>query len=330
MSNYSKSYTNNFPITSAVKNDYKGAKDNQEIKIDTNLNNINKNVLLVSSEDRDWNTQDANRFVHSIELIDGSVPTSGYNIINKCLNFNVGSTEYIINIPDGYYSIKTLLETIEHKMNKVSNLTFDLSVDKLTHHVHIHAHNHHEFELLFTDGEEFIGEAQYGEIMTSNDNKTGIKEFKKMRLGTKRNKYINNSIGKMLGFKPINLTDNHEYTSQFGYNMLPYPYLGLFITTDKHQNIGEIASPNSNMTDAFAILYLNNDNYTLSKLDDHVGGITYKYIKYMNPPISFKSLKIEFKTPDGNRYHFNGKENYLLLELGQMFERNIIRTNEIL
>ena len=339
---YKNAYTGKFPTAFADKNLMLGPMNNQEIKVESNINNIKYNTLIVDSSDRNWNVADTNcytiefrdtyNFVDSIELVDGFVPSSGYNIssCNNKIDFKVDDHKYSLRIGEGVYTIITLLEVLEKEMSNKSGLDFKCTLDVITHKVTIKINSDDEevdeFELLFTDGKEIVGDSSIGPIITINE-QTGKKEYMRADTSVKRNSYVHDTIAKVLGFKPINLEGHKSYTGQMVYNIRQFEYVALYINTDKDDDFRVIESPNDNVSGAFAILYVNPllEALNTTKYNERICD-NMKYINYFNPPISFKKIKIEFRSPNGTLYNFNGKDHYLVLRIRQMFENPINRS----
>ena len=340
-----------------------GPMNNQSVRVEQNLNNIIDNILVVSSEDRNWDISEANNytiefkdtynFVYSLELVDGFVPSSGYNICSYTnrLDFRVNDRSYTIRLEEGNYIIDTLLQALEKEMHKKSGYRFTCKTNAITRKVTISLHSRssessddssddssdessddpNEFELIFTDGREIVGDSSQGTVMET-DERTGKKEFKRMDTSVKRNAYITDSIGKVLGFKPVNLSGHHSYVSQMVFNLKPFDYVSLYLNTDKDEDFFIVDSPNDHVSGAFALIYLNSvpESFNTTKYNDRVCDKMI-YINYFTPPISFKKLKIEFRAPNGRPYNFNGKEHYLVFRIGRMFENTILRsTNQIM
>lgn len=322
-------------------NNYKyhlGPYDKQSIFVSDNPENIISNSFIINSSSRNWNmyppesyTLELNtnyRYVHSIELIDGYVPSSGYNIskYNNYFKFEIGSEVYQLYIDEGYYDIIKLLNTLEKNMSDISGTKFKCYENNITRKITIESE--HCFDLIFTDRDEIVG--TNGKSETLIINKVGKKEKMNIQTGNKKNTYISNSIGKILGFKPQNLYGLKKYTGQMIYNLKPFDYLGLYVGTSTSGDFSNVDVPlcNSNSDGPFAVLWLNstNESFDLTRINQRIT-MNIKYKRYFNPPINIDKIIIEFKTPDGLLYNFNGQEHYLIFEVKQLFENNKIVTN---
>jgi hypothetical protein len=302
-----------------------------------NINDINELItvnVLIESKNRNWNMDkhassysieltQGFKYVSSVELLDSNIPNTGYVIDhnNRVLAYKEHSHKIYIEIEKGYYDVLSLCTEITTQMNNNSKLgyVYNCSADQSKKKITISCD--HDFSLLFTDDEEYIGESGTIEELVINP-KTLKKELQKVTFGNKRNKYINNSIGKILGFKPKNLTDDDSYTSQNIYNLVPFEYIAVFITSGTSDTFDNLSNG------AFAIANINNIiNNSFQLLNVVNNG---NFIKYFNPPISFNKLRIEFRTSNGDLYHFHGLDNYLLLQITELFHnKKITQLNQI-
>jgi len=260
-------------------------------------------------------------YVTSVELIDARIPINNYTITNNNNMLYYQETydqecedEYICcEIPVGKYDILKLLNVIKHLMNTNSkhHNKFACKLNESTGHITIECTSNCElFNLIWTDKEVIVGEGGTSQIRLYSENTKSYKE-EIIKVGNKKNIYIKNSCGYVLGFKPINLKGHKYYISGMSYNIHPYEYLSLHISTDSGIVFKQVYSTNDATNDAFVII---NTRPEPNKVYD-VG----KCMKDFNPPINFTRLNIKFLTPDGNLYDFNGKENYLLLEVSKVF-----------
>ena len=316
-----------------------GYYDNTTIDFKNNLQNVAGDIVLVDSSSRNWNLESSDNYtielgqkyknVYAIELIDASIPSSGYVITdtNNVLIFREHDSKIYIHIPEGAYDINTLMTAIGDNMTSNSKFghVYIASVNTLTKKITISETNSHEFDLIFENEfeHEYIGESGQTETIVFNP-ETRKKEIKKVQYGAYRNKYITNSIGKIIGFKPNNLYDKHTYTGQIIYNLSPFDYISIFVNTENNDPFKNIQapSPHEGADGAFAIAKVNDGNtnsYELINFSNRA-----HYIRYFNPPIQFSKIKIEFKTMTGEHFNFYGLENYLLFEVRQMFGRSIV------
>lgn len=334
------SYKYNENITSKINNNKDvlklGPMNNQKIYVEEDINNIERYLLLVDSSNRNWDVESSNKYtidlietykyVTSVELINGSIPINIYNITNSNnrLDYEINDEKYILYICPGKYEIKLLLKTINKQIHDQSNKHIIFKLNKITKKIYIESIT--QFNLYFTDSKEIIGSSYFTEVMQINPT-TNKREYIKKNIVTEKNKYIENSIGKSLGFKPINLFNNIKYHADFIYNLRPYNYVSLFINDSGSNRFDLVKSSNPNCDGAFAILYINQEDKIIftNEITDNI-----EYIKYFNPPINFNKLKIEFRTPNGELVDFNGDENYLLFRLTQLYNNNIITsTNQM-
>lgn len=312
-------------------------QNNQTISFPNNLQDVAGDLVLVDSSSRNWNKEQSNNYtielgqkykdVVSIELIDASIPSTGYVITdsnNRLVFSEHGSQGINVYIEEGIYDIHHLLKTISKLMtdNSKNGYHYKAEVNEVTKKISISSSG--KFSLIFEDihENEYIGESgQIEEIHFNKDN--GKKELKKVQYGVTRNKYVSDSIGKTLGFKAINLEDEHSYEGQMIYTLLPFEYLAIFVNTENDENFKNIQAPSpANGADgAFALAKMN------LKHQFDVLNFTNRshYIRYFNPPIQFARIKVSFKTLDGRLYNFYGLENYLVFEVRQMFGRTLVQ-----
>lgn len=310
-----------------------------------NANNVNfvdkmcdveSNIIVIDSASRNWDKENSNnytiqlgetfKYVHSIELVDGYVPASGYiiNENNNVIHFQEKNEQTIIAIVDpGNYKIKSLLKSLSLTMTKASTNHYDYkcTIDISTKKVTISCHEH--FNLIFSDGTDVIGDRDLIETLVINPT-NHRKEIHKIETSDHRSKYIKNSIGKILGYKPLNLMGNTHYTGQFVFELLPIKYLALFLNTENSDDFKKIVAPCPNGANgAFAIVSLTNNIFDIHQYHQIVDNSC--WIKTFNPPINFNKLKIQFRTIDGNLYDFNGIDHFLVFEIKKVFGRQIIK-----
>jgi hypothetical protein len=319
------------PKTVPVHNYY----DANNLNYVDNLDNIGTDVVVIDSSSRNWDKEENNNYtiflgktfnyVHSIELVDGYVPASGYivNNNNNVIHFqedNDPPTSAIIK--PGNYLIKGLLEVLSEVMTDASpnHYKYTCSVDKNTMRVTISCD--HKFNLIFADGMEVVGDRGIMETLVINP-ETNRKELQKVEVSDSRRKYIKDSIGKLIGFKPINLECRKHYTGQMNYNLQPYQYLAIFLNTENADNFSNITapSPDNGANDAFAVVSLDGGCYKLNQVIDN-GHFSMGF----NPPIHFNKFKIQLRTIDGQLYDFNGVDHYLVFEVKRIFNKEIVKT----
>lgn len=321
----------------------------QNITYTDSTEHVATDFLLIDSAFRKWDTEESNNYttflpeelnyVHSIELIDGYIPSSCYLINHDNNMFYFQETKeqvmhkkfYTVKIPVGNYDINSLLNQIKLGMQQASQSksVYKVTVDSLTNKVNISSDNKCGtgiFNLVFCLGHEVIGDRGQTETLVINQY-TEKKELVRVETSDHRNQYISNSIGRMIGFKPMNLCNCFSYTGQMVYKLTPYEYVNIFVNTANDDDFRKIisASANEGADGAFAICHLDRSNEyfdifgSRNKIVDNA-----RYIRTFNPPISFNKIKIQFKTNQNTLYEFNGLDNYLLFEVKRVFNRKII------
>ena len=100
----------------------------QNVNFTENLNHVATDLILVDSMARNWDTETTSsytnylaqnfQYVHSLELVDGYVPTSGYviNGDNNMIYFQEEGNDspvIAVAIPVGNYDIGELLECLK-------------------------------------------------------------------------------------------------------------------------------------------------------------------------------------------------------------------------
>jgi hypothetical protein len=294
------------------------------------LSDIEPNLMVIDSSSRNWDKEEPNnytvhlgdhfQYVHSIELIEGYVPSSGYliNQHNNLLHFReTAHLTITATINPGDYEITTLVNLVADAMTAVSphNYLYQCLIDPATHRVSISTN--HKFKLILADGEEVVGDRGMMEILVV-DTITNKKEIRKVEASNSRSRYINGTIGKVLGFKARNLDYSTHHSGQMNCELQPDKYLGIYVNTENSDDFKKIIapSPDNGTNGAFAIVPLNRHDrcYDLNQVVDNR-----RFIKTFNPPIHFNKIKIQYKTIEGHAYDFNGIDNYLVFEIKQVF-----------
>lgn len=310
--------------------------DANNIKLVSNPENIEPEIILIDSASRNWDKENNNnytlkldhtfQYVHSIELVDGYIPASGYiiNDNNNAIHYQEKCHAPInVNINPGNYDIRALLKELSTTMtdNSPNHYIYKCTVDPHTNKVTITCD--HNFNLFFTDGTEVVGDRGTMEIMAINP-LTGHREPTVVTTSDDRRKYAKDSIGKILGFKPVNLENETHYTGQLCYELLPYKYLSLFLNTENADDFKKITapSPDNGANGAFAVVSLVDNCYNINKYNHVIDNS--RFIKTFNPPINFNKLRIQFRTVDGHLYDFNGIDHHLVFEIKRAFGREII------
>jgi len=330
LTEYNSAFKNK--IIPSKEGEYYYEADN--IKFTDTLDNVASQLILVDSSARNWDKEASNdytiylndklQYVHSIELLDGRVPASGYIITehNNTLHFQEDSETLVYAaIPPGNYDVKDLLRKLAEEMHHASpnhreyHFKFNSRTNKVT------ISSEHRFTLIFAEGTEVVGDRGFIETLTVNQF-TGRKELQKVETSNSRNRYIANSIGRILGFYSINLEGSHDYTGQMVYNLRPQQYLAIFINTENHDDFKNVIapSPDNGADGAFAVIGLCEASYVVNQVVDNA-----RYLKNFNPPIHFSKIRVQFRTMDGQLYDFNGQDHYLLLEVKYAFGREIIK-----
>jgi hypothetical protein len=320
------------------------------VNFENTANQFITRQLLIDSASRNWDTEDTNqytiylgeelKYVTSIELIDGRIPNSTYmiNDQNNLLYFQETKshvntdTYYTAEVPCGNYSINDLMNQIKVSMHKASKSKsrYQCRVDPSTQKITISTDDEAGtkiFNLMFTDGNEVIGDRGYIETQVT-DPVTDRKEIRRVETGNFRHRYISRSIGQVLGFKAQNLCGSKTYTGQMIYRLKTNDYLALYINTENSDDFKNVIapSPDNGANHSFAIIQLDHDGQYFDLYADcnHVAENNH-LTRHFNPPINFSKFKVAFKTPTGKLYNFNGLDNHLLFEIKQIYDRSAIK-----
>lgn len=231
-----------------------------------------------------------------IELVAANVPKSLWNINehNGTLYFREAEFGDLLSVvvPPGNYSISDLLDILVYLMNGVSSYTYTWNIASYTNIVEIMQTGGTWFEL------NFIGWAE-----------NTIE-------GTTKENYLENSIGKLLGFPIQNFTNSGSsplsISGFYPYNIEPIEYITLNI---KNINFGHIHSNNQHVKNVFAIFPLSNElatfNYTKQP-----NSFNPTYTKILSQPLAdLKLLEFEWRDSLGNLYEFNNQEHLLVFEI---------------
>lgn len=300
-----------------------------------------EDIIIIDSRYRNWDTESPSNYtcylgqkfdyVQSIELVDGYVITSNYVIgqDNNMLAFIEKSQVIEITIPEGIYSIDQLCQVISTLMTDASTHDYEYICERNPQldQIIIRTKHHHVFDLIWSDGNEVIEDNGLMDIVV-NDPTTHKKITQRVAAGKRRQSYRPNSIGPILGYKPINLCGTYSYIGQNIYNLYPDDYLALHLTNDTHDDFSNIyAQTNAQgARGAFAILDLStslsrplgtaNRQYTSRR----------RFIKKFDPPIRLTKLRVEIKKPNGNYYDFHGLDHYLFLIIRRDYNRQYDKT----
>jgi len=312
----------------------------QSVIWDNTANNVKEDIIIVDSRYRNWDTETQSNYtyylgqqleyVQSLELADGYVISSTYvvNADTNSLTFAEKSDIIAIEIPIGIYNISQLCDRVATLMTDGSNhnYTYSCHVDTLLDKIVICSLNHQEkFDLLWSDGSEILEDGGMIDTLVV-DPITHKKTQSKVQAGRTRRSYRNNSIGKLLGFLPIDMMGHHSYTGQQVYNLYPDEYVSIHVTTENNDDCKNIVSHVSAIGNngAFAVLELSqsiarpqgtaNRQYTPAR----------RFTRFFNPPIKFSKLKIEIKKPDGSYYDFHGMDHYLFFIVQRVYNRKVL------
>lgn len=272
-------------------------------------------ILVIDSRDRNHDKypnpydyrvdlNDTFRDIISMELIGSEIPNSYYNInsSNNLIHFREDPGIILTaTIPPGNYSLTSLKAAIETAMDAAGDaaisytVTFDTISFKTT--ITSDAVGPKIFDLVFFGGTEPFGEI--GE----------------------RTIYRSRSMAKVLGYDREDLTGSLSYTSVFTFNLSNEKYVLLHIPDFEH-----IDGPDSDVRKSYAKLQLDSSFGDTS----HYKRADTRFIKYFSPPLGkLGTLRIQFKTYDGNFFDFNGQEHSLTFRIELLDSTKLKTTNEM-
>ncbi len=314
--------------------------DGINVKMPDDIHNVSYQHIHIDSSNRLSETDTPSMYsvqlrekfsyVTSVKMIDANIPFNSYTITknNNMIYYQethdqlYSDTYTTCEIPIGRYDILKLCNVIKHEMTKASicNNKYTCVLNEHTSKITIHSSLKDDvFSLIWTDSDEIVGEGGINYVKVYNEI-TKKNEDVKVKVGNKKSVYIKNSIGKVLGFLPINLKGEKEYTGTMIYNTNPHDYISLHISTDSGYVFKQVISTNDYINDAFVVIttpmssHYSATSATSKKIYD-LGSI----IKHFNPPIGFTRLNIKFLTKDGELYDFNGQDHYIILEVQKVF-----------
>ena len=310
--------------------------DAKNIKLPNELSNVTYQHLHIDSSDKlydnntssNYSIQLRERFsyVTSVELIDAHIPINDYTITqyNNMIYYQETNdqiedkTYTCCEIPQGKYEILKLLNVIKYEManNSINHSKYSCKLNEHTNKITIESSSD-VFNLIFTESREIVGESGISTIKSYNEHTKKNEEYR-VKVGNTKAIYIKNSIGRTLGFLPINLNNHHSYTGDLIFNLKPFDYISLHISTDSGEVFKQVISSNDATNDAFAVLTLHKEPNKIFDLG--------KYIKHFNPPINFTRLNIKFLTSNGDLYDFKGQDNYIVLEVSKVFGNQKVST----
>lgn len=307
-----------------------------DITMNGNIKPDNKNqaVLVVDSAERDHKKYpDPNKYsldlnyvykdVTMVELKFANIPNSAYiiNESNNKLHFQdsmeqVHLREYNeIYIPIGNWTAdSTTGPSIRSNLEDALN-----SVNSSNKYSVIFNPNLRKFTI-----EQVSGSGVFNLIFCTRVRKTGQGgTITKMIQGVDRfcypevpvqdyeRVYIEGTIGRVLGFNPINLAGSTSYTSQKVADLNTGRYVVL-----KIRNLERVNSNNSRIDGAFCVIGMDDsiNNFVLNRGFDYFNNET--YTKNFNPPLpEFSKLDIEILNCNGDPYEFNGRDHLLVFDI---------------
>ena len=257
--------------------------------------------LVVDSRDR--NTDDhaePNQYVLdlgrdykdliSVELISANVPKTQYliNSANNLIYFDDGTGTITATIPDGNYTIGELTTEIKTQMDAISasvggSKTYTVTSDSKTNKITI-AVNTGTFDMLFDGGSETHG--------TST-----------------RTKYLDSSIGPIIGFSRSDLTSAATYTGTNQYDINGPTYLILYIKEFEQLN----GVHNNSVEDSFAKIILDTDQSSYKYFKSATDYVAKKHFRPLLGKMT--KLNVKFLNYDGSVYDFGGLNHTLYFKI---------------
>jgi len=300
-------------------------------------------VLVVDSQDRNTNLEEPGFYtVHlnetlknitSIELVSGKLPNPSYNVTknNNCLYFQetVEQMEenscYGVIVEPGEYRPATLAETLTRLMCEVGGSKYSVTFDPITKRVTISTDDKVGtgiFNLIFTDKSAYM--ADHGFIdqtfIGRDSHGSSIKfDVKNVQVGCKKSIYNKRNIGKILGFKPINMTGQLSYTGTYTCDLSPFSYMAIFIN-----DYDRVHSVNKSIDKSFCVIPLDCATNTFDVNARNVDNV--KHIRFFNPPLKeLNKVVVKFVDAHGNIVDFMGHNNLLILEVACSAGKPILR-----
>jgi hypothetical protein len=307
---------------------------------DDTANNVKEDIIIVDSRYRNWDNETQSNYtyylgqqmeyVQSLELVDGYVINSPYviNLDNNCLTFIEKSDIITVEIPIGIYNISQLCDLIGELMTESSqnNYTYTCHVNPQLDKIVISSLDHHEkFDLLWADGTEILEDGGLVETIII-DPITRKKIPHRVQTGRTRQTYRRNSVGKILGFLPVDMIGHHIYTGQQVYNLYPDAYVAIHVTTENNDDCKNVISHVNAVgnTGAFAILELSQSLERPQGTANRQYTSRRRFTRFFNPPVKFTKLRIEIKKPDGAYYDFHGVDHYLFFIVQRVYNRKVL------
>ena len=230
----------------------------------------------------------------SIELLSAEIPHSGYiiNSSNNEIHFietNTqvsGNTYYTATISQGNYTADELATAIVTQMNLAGQSTYTVNIDTTSRKFKISSN---------TTGGDNIFQLRFRGKTEKYDQDVN------------RYRYIDRSIGQVIGFQRTDLTGLNNYTGQNQYNLNGENYVLLHI-----DNLDNMEGRGIGISNSFAKITLT------SNLNETRFYCMNEYLtkKIFNPPLNrLSQLFIKFKKYDGSLYDFGGIEHSLFFKV---------------
>ena len=235
----------------------------------------------------------------SIELLSAEIPHSGYiiNSSNNELHFietNAqvsGNTYYTATISQGNYTADELATAIVTQMNLAGQSTYTVNIDTTSRKFKISSN---------TTGGDNIFQLRFRGKTEKYDQDVN------------RYRYIDRSIGQVIGFQRTDLTGLNNYTGQNQYNLNGENYVLLHI-----DNLDNMEGRGIGISNSFAKITLT------SNLNETRFYSMNEYLtkKIFNPPLNrLSQLFIKFKKYDGSLYDFGGIEHSLFFKVTTLIQ----------
>lgn len=229
------------------------------------------------------------RSVISIELMSAELPAVQYNINenNNILHFNEGGDTLEAEIDIGQYdSVSDLKTALQTALNAAgSSGDYTVTTSTITR------------KFTITKGAGTFGMEFEGDSENFVQSQT-------------RTKYLDNSIGSVIGFSRNDLSGEFAYTGDNQYNLSGENYVLLYIK--ELENL-ESVSGNSTIHDTFTKINLDAESSNVkfySQLDEYISRVT-----FVPPLASIGQMLIKFYNYDGSFYDFGGREHSLYFKI---------------
>lgn len=266
--------------------------------------------------------------VISIELLQATIPNSEYliNDTNNTIYFQETSgTTITAQIDNGNYTVgSTIASNLETAMNTSGSSVYSVLYNSSTNKFTISS------DRTGGSGDFLLKFAGSNEIFSQNQT---------------RSKYLDNSIGKIIGFSNTNLANASSHTSQNNSNFAPDRSVYMYINADTKNSFDNIEGINKSdfgkfmklglVSDFGEYTYWLNSRSTVANQSDKPNKNPYQKVPeesdinkinknesdfklFFNPPISIDRLTLQFKNYDQDLFNFYGLENSLLFRI-EMF-----------